>query len=126
MDDGVFDQLARRIAATLSRRAVVGRGLLALIGAGAAVGVGGVEGEAQPHVTRPPRGPECKPARALCSSTDECCPATTGRICGQNGGAIPDRPRCCAGIGVACRGGLDCCGYDRHIDCVGGLCAYIP
>ncbi|HEU5432816.1 MAG TPA: hypothetical protein VFU81_14210, partial [Thermomicrobiales bacterium] len=69
-------------------------------------------------------GPQCVGAAQLCATTADCCPETTGRICAQNGCAIPDRPRCCAGIGQPCRGGCQCCGPD--LECVDLKCAYRP
>lgn len=123
MDPVRFDRLAKFVAHRPSRRAVLGRGLAALVGTGAAVAAGGV-GEAKPPAPKPPQGPLCLEGAQLCTHTDECCPATTGRVCGQNGCAHPDRPRCCAGIGGACHQSCECCGFD--LDCVAGKCVYAP
>ena len=98
MDPVRFDRLAKFVAHRPSRRAVLGRGLAALVGTGAAVAAGGV-GEAKPPAPKSPQGPLCLEGAQLCSHSDECCPSTTGRVCGQNGCAHPDRPRCCAGVG---------------------------
>jgi hypothetical protein len=72
-------------------------------------------------------GPTCNPlpAAALCNTSDECCPSVTGRICAQNGCAVPDRPRCCAGVGQFCSGNsCECCGFD--LDCRDRKCVYAP
>jgi hypothetical protein len=128
MDDGVLDRLARRVAATPSRRSVVGKGLAAVAGALAAVGHVGVDGEAKKkkkNKKKGPKAPGCVGPAQLCSNTDECCPATTGRICAQNGCSTPNPPRCCAGIGQPCSGNpCECCGFD--LDCVDRKCVYAP
>ena len=121
MDEGGFDRLARRVGTRPSRRWVMGRGLGALAAALGAVGPGGglAKREKPP---RPPGAGTCDPTPKLCASSDECC---GGRVCAQNGCAIPDRPRCCAGVGQPCSGNsCECCGPD--LDCVGRTCVYKP
>ena len=121
MDEGVLDQLARRVGALPSRRSVMGRGLGALVGAVAAAGPG-VIGRAKPQPPHHPAPRGCDPTPKLCSASADCC---GGRICAQNGCASPDRPRCCAGIGQWCSGNsCECCGHD--LDCVNQTCVYAP
>jgi hypothetical protein len=124
MDDGIFDRLARRVAATPSRRSLVGRGLSA-VAAAAVAGSAGLGGEAKKKGKKKkkkgPQGAVCDLTPKLCSSSEECC---GGRVCGQNACAIPDRPRCCGGVGQPCSGGCQCCGPD--LECQGGKCAYLP
>jgi hypothetical protein len=102
MDEGRFDRWARRVGATSSRRVVVGGGLAVVGVALAAGGPVGLDGAASATTTRrwkPGRPPRCIQLAEECSATAECCSAS---ICSQNGAAIPDRPRCCRGIGLGC------------------------
>jgi hypothetical protein len=170
MDQGSFDALTQRVAATGSRRGLLGvlLGMAVVAGDGTAsargkrhrrrkrkdhpatvlvchngdtlsvppqavsgiVQAGGSSGPCASAGSVAPAAPgageTCNPlpAAALCSTTDECCPSVTGRICAQNGCAIPDRPRCCAGVGQFCNGSCECCGFD--LDCVNRKCVYAP
>ncbi len=127
MDSKQFDTLARSLSHPGSRRGALGLlgGALALLGE-AVPGLAKDHHHGKRHQHHPPGNPPgaggCDASPNLCTTTADCC---GNRVCAQNGCAIPDRPRCCSGVGQWCSGNsCECCGPD--LDCVNKTCVYAP
>ena len=118
MDLYRFDDLARSLATPGSRRRALALALAAALPVAGVVLASDADARNNKDKDKNkgkkkgkgPTSGTCKDRLELCTSSDECCP---GAICGQNGCAIPDKPRCCVGIGSPCRSSYcDCCGGD--------------
>jgi hypothetical protein len=96
MDGQRFDTLARRWAATRTRRHV----LQALAG-GVLAGAVGLRGGA------PAGAKTCRELRQRCSGKDQCCGPKT--VCRRPSTDADGARRCCHLDGGRCQGGADCC-----------------
>jgi hypothetical protein len=116
MDQHGFDDLAKGIARTRSRRGALRASLgAAAATALAAVGFGGEAADAKKKRCKP------KPILAACSSTSQCCKDKTGRVCGSTDCVGFPLQSCCKPAGGRCSVDCDCCGATSR--CVGGFCA---
>lgn len=106
MDGKKFDAVARRLARGLTRRDAL-RGLI--VGSAAAAAGGG----AVPVAAAEQR---CKRAGAPCTSTKQCCPKETNRLCKVQRNAGNSDETCCGGVGATC-GGKNGVGDDRAPFC---------
>lgn len=116
MDGPSFDKLARLAASGASRRGVLKSAIasaLAIAGSGTASVLGAEEAGAARR---------CKRAGALCTSTRQCCPRETKRLCRVQRNAGNSDTTCCGGAGATC-GGKNGDGDDRaQFCCVGFEC----
>jgi hypothetical protein len=104
MEARFFDEIARSLVETTSRRGVLARTIAGLFG-GALASAGATTGAGA-----------CTKARRPCAASRECCDDLACkkiRDCGLNG------DRCCGRAGAACDGICRCCGL---LECIGGVC----
>jgi hypothetical protein len=79
------------------------------------------DGEARKKRKKPVRC-TALPAQASCSTSAECCPGSTNRVCAQNYCGETLDPVCCGGIDAPCEVHCGCCG---DLVCgIHGRCVY--
>jgi len=113
MDDARFDSLTRTMSTTPTRRGILTA--LAKAAAGATFAA----------VVAVPRSEEaaadCRRIGDPCTRGRQCCGhAHKSRICSLNKHAgAPSEPSCCVPKGKRCNFGIECCGSDTAVACVG-------